>query len=162
MRRAAAHHTWMSLNGSDEETSTAYRVGVGSPCAWGGTQRPSWQCARVRPLLSPATCDGSSMEHLSVKFNNGHSGVLVRIQLHGCKSAISLDAYLRKVSNSLEERDQVRLGAVRGEIANADGSVVLWRLLHDCLVGERSQGTSSTQKVHRGRSRSRSSSTTHW
>ena len=108
---------------------------------------------RVRQSV-PATLDGPSMDHMSVKFNNGHSSVLVRIQLHECETAISMHAYLRKVSNGLEERYQVRLSAIRAEIANVDGSVVLVRLPHDCLVNE---GT--TQEVHTGRS---SSATTHW
>ena len=76
------------------------------------------------------------MDHMSVKFNNGHSGVLVCIQLHECKTAISIHAYLRKVSNGLEERDQVRLSAIGDEVANVDCSVVLVRLPHDCLVRE--------------------------
>ena len=90
------------------------------------------------------------MDHMSVKFNNGHSGVLVRIQLHECKTAISIHAYLRKVSNGLEERYQVRLSAIGDEVANVDCSVVLVRLPHDCLVRE--GGT--TREVRRA--------TTHW
>ena len=89
-----------------------------------------------------------------MKFNNGHSGVLVRIELHECETAISMHAYLRKVSNGWEEGYQVRLSAIRDEIANADGSVVPVRLPHDSLVDE---GT--TQEVRAGRS---SPATTHW
>ena len=74
------------------------------------------------------------MDHLSMKFSNGLSGVLVRIHLHECDAAISLHVYLRKVSDRSEERDQVRLGAIRDEISNVDGSVVRGRLPRNCVV----------------------------
>jgi hypothetical protein len=143
----------MSLNGSNGETIIAYHVGVRCRRAWRGTQSPCLQCASIRPVLPPATLDRPSMDHLSLKLDDSHCGVLVRVQLHKCETAISLHAYLRKISNRLEERDQIRLSAVRDEIANVDGSVVRGSLLHDCFVRE---GTA--QEVHRGWS---SPATTH-
>ncbi len=111
----------------------AYHVAVGRG-TWRGTQSTGLQCASVRPVLPPATLDRPSMDHLSLKLDDGHSGVLVCIQLHKCETAIGLHPYLRKISNRLEERDQIRLGAIRDEVANVDSGVVSGRLLHDSLI----------------------------
>ena len=125
---------------------------------WRGTQSPSLQCTSIGPVLAPAALDGPTMDHLSLKLDDGHSGVLVSVQLDECEATISLHAYLRQIPDRLEERDQVRLSAVRDEIANVDGRVVRGGLLHDRLVREgatqeihRSWGSSAT--AHRGASR---------
>ena len=121
----------------------AYHIAVGRR-VWRGTQRPGLQSTSIGPVLAPAALDGPTMDHLSLKLDDGHSGVFVSVQLDECEATISLHAYLRQISDRLEKWDQVRLSAIRDEIANVDGRVIRGRLLYDRLVRER-----ATQEIHR-------------
>src|SRR6266851_8495022 len=123
----------MSSNELNGETFIAYHIAIGR-CVWRGTERSRLQCTSISPVLAPAALDGASMDHLSLKLDNGHSGVLMRVQFDESEAAISLHTYLRQISDRLEQRDQIRLSAVRDEIANVDGRVVRGCLLHDRLV----------------------------
>ena len=87
-----------------------------------------------------------------MELDNGHSSMFVRVQLDERESTISLHADLREISDGLEQRDKVCLGAIGDEIANVDCRVVRRSLLDDGLVRE---GT--PQEIHRSR---RSSTTT--
>lgn len=88
----------------------------------------------VSSVLAPATLDGPSMYHLSLKLYNRHGCMLVRVQLDESETTIGLHADLRQVSDRLEQRDQVCLGAVRDEVADIDGRVVGGGLLHNRFV----------------------------
>ena len=55
------------------------------------------------PVLAPRALDGSSVDELSLKLNDGHGGVLVRVELDESESSVGLHPDLDDVAVALQQ-----------------------------------------------------------
>ena len=131
-----------------------------SCCRW--CHRSSCGSRGVGAILTPTAFDRPSVNHLSLQLNDSHSSVFVCIQLDESETAVCLHTNLRQVTNGLEQRDKICLGAIRYEVSDVYSCVVSRRLLHDNFVRERpslevngSWGAASDGTTYRSRCRSR-------
>lgn len=79
---------------------------VGSRAGIGADRRSGLNGgSSISPVLAPAAFDRSTVDHLSLKLNNGHRSVLVRVEFDEGEATVGLHSDLGQVPNRLEERD---------------------------------------------------------
>lgn len=83
--------------------------------------RPEWA---VSPgWVTHAALERAPINIIAVQLANSHGGILVGIHLNESKSAIGLETRLHDITKVLEERDEIVLRGVRGEVANVAGGL---------------------------------------
>ena len=90
----------------------------------------------ISPILAPTTLDRPAVHHLTLQLNDRHSSMLVCVKLDKRKATISLHANFGKIADRLEQRNEVRLGAVGDQVTDINCRVVGRRLLDNGLIGE--------------------------
>lgn len=81
-----------------------------------------------------AALQGSSVDVISVQLANGHGRVLVRVHLDEGKTTVGLETSLHDVAKVLEERHQIVLGGVWGQVTHIARGLPLWGLLDHHVV----------------------------
>jgi hypothetical protein len=81
-----------------------------------------------------AALQRTAVDIVAVELANGHGSILVRVHLDESETAVRLEARLGNVAKVLEQRDQVVLSGVRGEVADVAGSLPLRSLCEDSVV----------------------------
>ncbi len=129
----------------------------GLRCGWVSThwccggRRVAFEPASRRTILAPTALERTAVNLISAELADGHGGVLVSIHLDEGEAAISLEASLGDVAEVLEERHEIVLRRVRGEIADVDRGLPLWRLTEDHLKGLSTLGWEAVVAVRGGR-----------
>ena len=86
-------------------------------------------------LLTHAALQRTAVDLVAVELADGIGSVLVGVHLDESKATVRLEASLSDISEVLEQRDEVVLGGVRGQVADIAGSLPCRSLLDDHLVG---------------------------
>lgn len=86
-------------------------------------------------LLTHAALQRTAVDLVAVELADGVGSVLVGVHLDEGKATVRLEASLGDISEVLEQRDEVVLGGVRGQVADVAGGLPRGSLLDDHLVG---------------------------
>lgn len=81
-----------------------------------------------------AALQRTTVDIVAIQLANSHRGVLVRLHLDKGEATVSLETSLEDITEVLEQRHEIALGGVRGEVANIAGSLPLRSLLHNHVV----------------------------
>lgn len=81
-----------------------------------------------------AAFERTTINIVAAQLADGHRCVLMRIHLDECETTISLEARLDNVTEVLEERNEVVLGSVRGEVADVACGLPSGSLLDNHVV----------------------------
>ncbi len=98
-----------------------------------------------------AALEGAAVDIVAVKLANRHGRVLMRVHLDEGEAAVGLEARLDDEAKVLEERHNVVLGRVRGQVAHVAGGLPGRRLVHDHVVAVDAVGGEVVVAVGRGR-----------
>ena len=99
------------------------------------TWRVAVELAGGWSVLAPAAFQRTAIDLVPTKLTDSHGGILVRVHFDEGEAAVRLEAGLGDVAEVLEQRHQIVLGRVRGEVADVAGGLPLWSLGDDHLEG---------------------------
>ena len=81
-----------------------------------------------------AALQRTAIDVVPVELANGHGSVFVCVHLDESKATVRLETGFGHVTEVLEKGNKVRLGSVRGKVADVAGSLPLSGLRHDHVV----------------------------
>lgn len=81
-----------------------------------------------------AALQGTSVNIVGIQLTNSHGRVLMRVHLDKRETAVSLKASLENIAKVLEQRNQIVLSRVRGQIADIASGLPLRSLLNNHVV----------------------------
>ena len=76
----------------------------------------------------------TTVDIVAIELADCHGGVLMRIHLDECETPVGLKTSFENVTKVLEQRDQVVLAGVRGQVTDIAGSLPLRGLRSDHVV----------------------------
>lgn len=105
---------------------------VGGLCP---TRSTSKQYKQKKGTVSTyAALQRSAVDVVAIELADGHGGILVSVHFNESKTTVRLEASLSDVAKVLEKGNKVRLGSVRGKIADIAGCLPLGCLRNNHII----------------------------